>query len=429
MGKVSRRAAEQQGLVEGGEVYLPAWLTGGIQDMAKRWFSMDASSGASKILPRSEGGTVAKVEILGPIGGWDVSGSQFLRELSALGDVDTIDLRIHSPGGEVLDGWAIANGLKNHPAKVVARVEGMAASMGSVVMCAADEVEMPKNAYVMIHNVSGGVWGEADEMRSAADLVDKLQNDIVDFYAERTGIEGEEIAEMMRVETWLNGSEAVEMGFADRVLEPVAAAAVVAGVDFENRFENAPAGLVEGGEVSRRAAEQQGLVEGDDDEGDLVEEEEEALVEELTEEVEKISDANEKPKGFVERVKSALGLTSDGEEKVAEKGPSASVALAAAIDENATMMLELANVRSERDEFEAESNRLKAEMLTVEDLIAQAGFSPAEAADLPSPQDDFEGLGARSVLEEFETMSAGPNRSAFLKANEGEIFEAMRERG
>jgi ATP-dependent protease ClpP protease subunit len=400
--------------------------------MARKWFSIDASEGASKLSPRNEGGRVARVNILGPIGGWDVSGSQFLRELNELGEVDSIDLRIHSPGGEVLDGWAIANGLKNHPAKVVARVEGMAASMGSVIAMAADEVEMPRNAYLMIHNVSGGVWGEAEELRSAADLVEKLQDDIVDFYAERSGVERDEVAEMMRVETWMNGEDAVAKGFAARVLEPVNAAAVCGGIEFAGKFENLPEDLtvenVESAEDEADDETDEGAdapeVEGIDDKTD-----EGADAPEVEGGDDEISDdvPGEEPKGFLERVKSALGISGDAEE-VPEKGPSASVALAASIVENKRLEAEVANVRNERDGLAAENKRLSAEQATVEDLIAQAGFSPAAAADLPSPEDDSEGLGARGVLEEFEAMSAGPERSAFFKAHEGEILAAMKNR-
>lgn len=400
-------------------------LGGGVVDgtarlMAKAWFSMDATNGASKLVPRNEGGTVARVEILGPIGGWDVSGSQFLRELSALGEVDTIDLRVHSPGGEVLDGWAIANGLKNHPAKVVARVEGMAASMGSVVLMAADEVEMPKNSYVMIHNVTGGVWGEADELRSAADLVEKLQDDIIDFYAGRTGIERDEVAEMMRVETWMNGEEAVALGFADRMLEPVSAAAVVRGIEIGNRFENMPTALA--GSVDLEEIEE--VSEEDPVEPDEVEAEDEEADERISDE-ERLEAGVEN--SVLDRIKMALGFSSDGGS--GEKSPTASAALVVALAENKSLDARCAALETERNEFAASAERLSAEMLTVEEMIAGAGFTRAEAIDLPSPADDADGVGFKTVLDQFESMSAGPGRSAFLRDNEGEILRQMKGRG
>ena len=89
----------------------------------------------------------------------------FKSELEALGDVEEIDMLIHTPGGSVLEGWAIYNLVKNHPAKVSARIGGLAASMGTVIAMAADTVEMPDNAFFMIHNPSGVSMGDADEMR------------------------------------------------------------------------------------------------------------------------------------------------------------------------------------------------------------------------------------------------------------------------
>ena len=100
--------------------------------MAKNsWYSIKSVSGQG-------GEKSARIDIYGVIGGWDVSGADFLRELKGLGSLNAIDLRIHSEGGSVLDGWAIANGLMKHEARVTGTVEGMAASMASVILMASD---------------------------------------------------------------------------------------------------------------------------------------------------------------------------------------------------------------------------------------------------------------------------------------------------
>ena len=261
--------------------------------MAKEsWFEI---SNSADLEPRNEGGRVARVDIMGPIGGWDVSGSEFLRELKDLGDVDSIDLRIHSPGGSILDGLAIFNGIKNHPAKVVGRVEGLAASMGSVVLMAADEIEIPENAYVMIHNVSGGAYGDIEELESMAALMRKLQDDVTDLYADATGKDRGEIAELMAAETWFNGKDAVENGFATRVLEPVKAAACADLETLVSKFENVPEAVLElqakepaleEDQVEEvEALEEDPVQESDDQEAAEIEADQEEIEKELQDEV------------------------------------------------------------------------------------------------------------------------------------------------
>lgn len=159
------------------------------------------------------------------IGGWGITAQQFARDLRDAGDVSLITLRIHSPGGDVFEGMAIYNLLKSHPARVEAHIDGLAASMGSVVAMAADIIYMPENAMMMIHSPWGIMGGDAEEMRRYADLLDKVEDALIQAYVAKTGKTADDIKALLKQETWMNGREAVEAGFADQITEPLAAAA------------------------------------------------------------------------------------------------------------------------------------------------------------------------------------------------------------
>jgi ATP-dependent Clp endopeptidase proteolytic subunit ClpP len=393
--------------------------------MAKHWFEI---SNSADLEPRNEGGRVARVDITGPIGGWDVSGSEFLRELKALGnDVDSIDLRIHSPGGSVLDGWAIANGIKNHPAHVVARVEGLAASMGSVVLMSADEIEVPQNAYVMIHNVSGGAFGEADELESMAALMRKLQDDVTDFYANATGKDRQEIAEMMAAETWMNGEDAVEHGFATRVLEPVKAAACADLETLVSKFENVPEAVLElqaeepaleEDQVEEVEALEEDQVQESDDQGEAeIEADQEEIEKELQDEVAR---AELSTWG---RILAALSGDKSAEN---DEGSSAKAALQRAEKLEAELsgrVDELEKIQDELEILRAENKELESCALTVESRLIECGFDFAEASDLPAPNANKIG----NVLETYLAMQPGQERREFFAKNRKEIERLQSE--
>lgn len=180
----------------------------------KNWFRMQAK----------EDQTV-DIYIYDEIGGWGISARGFTEDLLSLGNLSHINLHIHSPGGEVFDGIAIYNQLKNHSATITVYIDGLAASMASVIAMVGDTVIMPKNAMMMIHKPWGVSWGDANDMREYADLLDKLENVLIPAYVAKTGKTTEEMTAMLEQETWLDGDECVEHGFADKVIEPVKAMA------------------------------------------------------------------------------------------------------------------------------------------------------------------------------------------------------------
>ncbi|UDQ69190.1 Clp protease ClpP [Providencia rettgeri] len=197
----------------------------------KSWFQMKATSETS-----------ADIYIYDEIGMWGISAKRFTEDLISLGNINHINLHIHSPGGEVFEGIAIYNQLKNHNANITVYIDGLAASMASVIAMVGDEVKMPKNAMMMIHKPWGVSWGDANDMRDYADLLDKVENVLIPAYMEKTGKTKEEIEAMLGEETWLTAEECVEHGFANTVIEPVKAMASLSSKRIEE-FKSMPKSL------------------------------------------------------------------------------------------------------------------------------------------------------------------------------------------
>jgi ATP-dependent Clp endopeptidase proteolytic subunit ClpP len=158
----------------------------------------------------------AEVLIYDEIGAWGVDAKTFVNDLRGI-TAKRINVRLNTPGGSVFDGTAIHNALKGHPAEVVMHVEGVAASAGSFIMLAGDEVRMADNAYVMIHNSSGGVMGGADDMRGYAEILEKIDGNIALMYAGKTGKPPEHYRALMDAETWFTADEAKAEGLIDTV--------------------------------------------------------------------------------------------------------------------------------------------------------------------------------------------------------------------
>lgn len=206
-----------------------AMATSGTKTNNQSWYSIKAKANDT-----------AEISIYDEIGYWGITAKSFSKDLKALGNnLKQINLHIHSPGGDVFDGIAIYNLLKNHPANVTVYIDGLAASMASVIAMAGNEVIMPENAMMMIHKPWGIQGGDAEDMRKYADLLDKVENTLIPAYANKTGKTPEELAEMLSAETWLNGKECVEQGFADKLAEPLVAMASIKSRKLED-FENMP---------------------------------------------------------------------------------------------------------------------------------------------------------------------------------------------
>ena len=144
----------------------------------------------------------AEIVIYDEIGAYGVSEKGVLADLGALPEGTPVDLRLNSPGGSVFDAVAIHNALKRHDGTVTVWIDGVAASAASYVAMAGDEIVMPENAFLMIHDPAGLVMGTADDMRSMAEALDKVKGSLVSGYAGWSGRDPEDIAALMAAETW-----------------------------------------------------------------------------------------------------------------------------------------------------------------------------------------------------------------------------------
>lgn len=174
------------------------------------WYNLKADAGKTPVL-----------SIFDDIGAYGVSAKNFLNDLRTV-TTDEVDVEINSPGGDVFAGLAIYNGLRASGKKINVKVLGLAASAASLVAMAGDTIEMPENAFMMIHNPWGFAMGGADEMRNTADVLDKIGTGLVSTYAKRTGKTDQEITALLDAETWMTAQEAVDAGFATSVTTALA---------------------------------------------------------------------------------------------------------------------------------------------------------------------------------------------------------------
>ena len=156
------------------------------------------------------------------IGGMGVSAKSIIDQLE---DGVDVDLRINSVGGDVFEGIAIYNALKKHNGIVNVTIEGLSASMASIIMLAGNEVTASANSLIMIHNPQVGVQGDSADLQNKVELLNKIKEQMLNVYTDKTGMQAEEIATMMDKETWLTADEALGMGFIDKVGDTIKLAA------------------------------------------------------------------------------------------------------------------------------------------------------------------------------------------------------------
>lgn len=154
-----------------------------------------------------------------------VTAKQFSKELADLGDVSAIDVRINSYGGDVFDGLAIYNALVRHPATITTHIDGIAASIASVIAMAGTDIRIAESGWLMIHDAWGMAIGNAADMRDMADKLDATSGSIANIYAARTGRSNDALRQYMRDEVWFDATTAVAEGFANSVAENLRMAA------------------------------------------------------------------------------------------------------------------------------------------------------------------------------------------------------------
>lgn len=147
-----------------------------------------------------------------------VSPQSFIKTLNDL-SASTIHLRVNSPGGSVFAARAIEQAIREHKSRTVVHIDGLAASAASFLIMAADEIRMAPGSFLMIHKAWTWMYGNADDLRKEAGLLDQIDSSLVKTYAKRSRQDEAGIAAWMAEETWFEASAAVELGFADQVAE------------------------------------------------------------------------------------------------------------------------------------------------------------------------------------------------------------------
>ncbi|WP_229713093.1 head maturation protease, ClpP-related [Macrococcus hajekii] len=168
---------------------------------------------------------VGQVDIYGEIvpEAWrwegEESATSFKNTLEKLKGVDEIVVNINSPGGDVFEGIAIHNMLKRHKAKVTVNIDGLAASIASVIAMAGDVVRMPSNSMLMIHNAMSGTFGNANDLREVADLLEKVTGTLIETYLNKSDkLKTDSLKALLDAETWMTAEEAFSYGLIDEVI-------------------------------------------------------------------------------------------------------------------------------------------------------------------------------------------------------------------
>lgn len=190
----------------------------------KSWYQVKASA------------EFADVYIYDEIGAYGISAKEFIAELAQYKG-QPLNIHINSGGGSVFDGQSMATAIKNHGAPVTTIIEGVAASMATIIALSGDAVYMTNNSLFMIHNPMLDSYGDKNELKKAISLLEKVETNMVNAYSSKTKLSKKEIASMMNEETWFTAKEAVKAGFVDRVVDEVKVAANFDMKNFKSKSE------------------------------------------------------------------------------------------------------------------------------------------------------------------------------------------------
>lgn len=182
----------------------------------KPWFNLNRVTNAA-----SDGKRRAELLIYDLIGGdWFGDGTtakDFVQQLQALGELDELNVRINSPGGSVMDAEAIYNALVRNSAKVIVDIDGMAVSSAGWVAMAGDEVNIAEGGLMMMHLSMIMMMGNKNDLTKEASVLDKLDSNIANIYAKRTGRRADTFLNLMAAETWFNAQEALDHKLVDSI--------------------------------------------------------------------------------------------------------------------------------------------------------------------------------------------------------------------
>ena len=384
--------------------------------MSRTWFTIRNAADAP----------AAEISIHDEIGAWGVSAKDFLSQLKGIPASRPLTLSLHSPGGEVFDGLAIYHALKAR-GNVNVRIEGLAASMASVIAMAGQHIEMPRNAYLMIHNPSGFAMGDSSDMRQLADLLDKLKGSLIAAYRDRTQKSDEDLIAMMDAETWLTGEEAVAHGFADAVTDVVAlSASAFKGTRLTASLAHPPAALFDSrasdmADNITPAAEIE-PVDPPAPESPAVEPPAPAAEPETP--AAPVEPTAPEAKGFFDRILATLS----GDAAIKAELVTVRAALATREGEVATLTTQLTAATAKAAQFDAlvaKVTQLEAEAKTTgqaaAEIAASHGLKPEQLAALPPP-----GEAVGSLLDQFEAITDPAARQAFYNKHKSALTTAAK---
>lgn len=200
-----------------------------------RKFDYNGFKAGSPLKILNKTATESEIIIYAQIGsGWwgdegFISAKQFSDELKKIPDtVNTINVRINSPGGDVFDGMAIYNRLKQHKAKKIVYIDGLAASIASIIALAGDEIKIGEGALYMVHLPWTFAMGDRQDLDNTINRLMDIEEQMVNIYAKKTKLDKSEVRAMLEEETWLDADEAIEKGFVTEKMEDTVAIAASA---------------------------------------------------------------------------------------------------------------------------------------------------------------------------------------------------------
>jgi ATP-dependent protease ClpP protease subunit len=331
------------------------------------------------------------ITIYDAIGAGGVSAKQFIKDLAGI--KGHINLRLNSPGGSITDGAAIIAALKRHTAGFTAWVDGLAASMASVIACAADQCYMAEGSMMMIHRAATVSMGDAADLRKDADLLEKFEKSLVNVYVKKTGLSADEINMMLSAETWLDPLEAIALGFADGISETPDATALATPDQMRTRFDMFKNGMTET-PVNEDVQEEPMAA--------ATVEEVLAVIVEISSMIDGLTDAEKVI------VRGALKELAAGDSEVETedgmpKEPVASVNAIALSEKISNLAVQMSVVTAERDALALDISRLEASF-----GVAAASVLPVIVASENATQ---------TLLERFTSISDPVEKSEFYRAN------------
>ena len=347
----------------------------------------------------------ADVEIYDEIGGCGISAKQFIKQLKEL-DGKKLNLRINSPGGSIADGQAIISALNRHKGGFTASIDGLAASMASVIACAAEETLISEGGIMMIHRAQMFSAGDADDLRKDAAVLEKFEGTLLNVYEKKTGLSRETIQGMLDEETWMDATDCVALGFCDGVVEGTKAAALLSKEDHKNRFDNFK------NRMSQKTEEQ---IEAEKAEAEKL-----ALAEKEGADLKAKEEAEKLAKEEAEKAE-AEKLAKEEEEKKAKSFADSPSAIA---DRITALVAENKAIKTERDSLKAELESVNSFYQATKKAL---GLNAAENIPVIATANN-DGNSADDLLATYEAMPRGKARSDFFAKHKNQLQKLAQER-